>query len=224
MSLIMVLTLVPMLFSCTTTGEGGDSSAEESSAAPVVVRTPAELLIGTWGFDLDFSKAANAAYEALGMKGLVMESVILPLVFEFKADGTATMSVEEGKADAFVADYVDKSVKAFEAYMLKMLKDSGQEATIDDIYQALGQTKEEYAKSIADSMDTSDFESSQKYVLKDNKIYMYDEANNETLNENEYVVMEVSEMELKFTEYHTDKEGEEFFDGMVDLPLTLIRK
>ncbi|MCQ2354670.1 MAG: hypothetical protein MJ102_06165 [Clostridia bacterium] len=204
-----------------------DTSAADSqdtvSDSDITSDPSSASIVGSWGFDIDLSGTITAMYAQLGIDGMTIDSVILPLIFVFKDDGSASLKVDEAKKDAFVSDYVEKALKGFEDYMLMIMKEGGQEGTLEDVYAALGMTREEFGKSISDAIDTSSFASDMKYVLRDGKLFIYDEAGGEAFDANDYVTVEIGKDEMKFIEYHPAKEGALFLEGLVTLPVTLPR-
>ena len=180
-------------------------------------------LVGTWKADINLVDMLNQEMEAAGMGDFIkLESFNLPLVLEFKEDGTGSMSVDQEAMTATIDKLAADLTAGLEAYFTEYFASMGLEIDLDEALAATGismddlvnEIKAEFAGEDAFAEFTNEF----KYKAEEGKLYMSESLDAEiTETYNTY--------ELKGNTLTLDIGNEEIEDEMADIlfPLTLTR-
>ena len=200
-SLIMILSLA----AC-----GGKNNTQNADK-PAATESPANnSIVGTWKYTLDFKTVMESegqeAYE--GQQGLyesmlkAFSGITLDLYFEF----------DDNHKFKFYAD--EESAKQAVEQLKSRIKD-----LLPDMFEAMGVSKEDYDKYLAQSgmtedelaesytknMDTddlTDMSATGIYKAQDGKLYMANEGDD--FNDSAYISYEISGNKLRFTEFTGD--------------------
>lgn len=141
-------------------------------------------VVGTWRADINLAEAFNEEMEASGMGDYInIESFNLPLVMEFKEDGTGSMSVDQAAMTETVDKLAADLTTGLEAYFTEYFSSMGLEVDLDEALAASGMSmddlvnemKAEFAGEEAFAEFTNEF----KYKAEDGKLYMSDDLDSE---------------------------------------------
>ena len=141
-------------------------------------------VVGTWRADINLAEAFNEEMEASGMGDYInIESFNLPLVMEFKEDGTGSMSVDQAAMTETVDKLAADLTAGLEAYFTEYFSSMGLEVDLDEALAASGMSmddlvnemKAEFAGEEAFAEFTNEF----KYKAEDGKLYMSDDLDSE---------------------------------------------
>lgn len=141
-------------------------------------------VVGTWKTDINMADLFNQEMEAAGMGDYInIESFNLPLVMEFKEDGTGSMSVDQ---DAMV-DTVDKLAEdltaGLEAYFTEYFESMGLEIDLEEALAASGMSMddlvEELKAEFVSEETFAEFTTEFNYKAEDGKLYMSDDLESE---------------------------------------------
>ena len=141
-------------------------------------------VVGTWKADINLAEAFNEEMAAAGMGDYVnIDSFNLPLVMEFKEDGTGSMIVDQAAMTETVDKLAADLTTGLEAYFTEYFKSMGLEIDLDEALAASGMSlddlveemKAEFAGEDAFAEFTNEF----KYKAEDGKLYMSDDMDSE---------------------------------------------
>ena len=141
-------------------------------------------LVGTWKTDIDLVDMLNQEMEAAGMGDFIkLDSFNLPLVLEFKEDGTGSMSVDQEAMTATVDKLAEDLTAGLEAYFADYFASLGMEIDLDEALAAagmsmddlVGEMKAQFAGEDAFAEFTNEF----KYKAEDGKLYMSESIDSE---------------------------------------------
>lgn len=141
-------------------------------------------VVGTWRADINLAEAFNEEMAASGMGDYInIESFNLPLVMEFKEDGTGSMSVDQAAMTETVDKLAADLTTGLEAYFTEYFSSMGLEVDLDEALAASGMSmddlvnemKAEFAGEEAFAEFTNEF----KYKAEDGKLYMSDDLDSE---------------------------------------------
>ncbi len=141
-------------------------------------------VVGTWRADIKLAEAFNEEMAASGMGDYInIESFNLPLVMEFKEDGTGSMSVDQTAMTETVDKLAADLTTGLEAYFTEYFSSMGLEVDLDEALAASGMSmddlvnemKAEFAGEEAFAEFTNEF----KYKAEDGKLYMSDDLDSE---------------------------------------------
>lgn len=140
-------------------------------------------LVGTWKADFNM---ADVIEESMGteaeMYGDVFNNLSMVFCFEFTKD-EVTVSVDEDSMDDFKQEMENVMVKIFDITMEEMAKSA--EMSVDDVYAAIGYTREEYLDTFLAEMDIDSlteelaFEETGKYKKENDVIVVTTEDSEE---------------------------------------------
>ena len=186
-------------------------------------------IVGKWNYDLQFKdlvesmvkqnlstsdEKTEAMYDEL-FKAFDDCSVIVTL--EFKDDGTFTFAADKASAEAAVekvkANLKTAIPKAYAAMGVS-------EDDFDRYLKLQGKTIDDLVAEFSKQFNVSSFdtmESSGKYVLEGNKLYMY---TGDTKNDSEYCEIEMKGNEFDITKVNGDIESLKGVDSLLPMKFT----
>lgn len=141
-------------------------------------------VVGTWKTDINLADLFNQEMEAAGMGDYInIESFNLPLVLEFKEDGTGSMTVDQEAMTATVDKLAEDLTAGLEAYFTEYFASMGLEIDLDEALAASGMSmddlvnemKAEFAGEDAFAEFTTEF----NYKAEDGKLYMSEDLETE---------------------------------------------
>lgn len=143
-----------------------------------------DTLVGTWKADINLAEAFNEEMAASGMGDYInIESFNLPLVMEFKADGTGSMSVDQAAMTETVDKLAADLTVGLEAYFTEYFASMGLEIDLDEALAASGMSMddlvEEMKAEFAGEDAFAEFTNEFKYKAEDGKLYMSEDLDSE---------------------------------------------
>ena len=159
--LLALLLCLVMCFAISACASGGDkdknSASDKQDASSVTSESgntgvtdgdAAELIIGKWHGE--FSAADFGTKDEIGL-GNLLEDLKLEMNMEFKQDGTAEVEIPEESINS----YVDAFVKAYKENIIPLTEASleGTGMTLEQYFDQLGMTQEEYIAEIEKQMN-----------------------------------------------------------------------
>lgn len=169
--------------------EKDDDDGKTTTTTTVYVPTDEEAIVGKWVWNAKLSQFVNMDSllgEEMGEMAEYFDfsDLVVDLVYEFNADGTAKAGVQDESFPDLVNDIVDITIDG----TFKMLEDmvESMNMTMEEYYASAQTTKEELIAQMKQSMDTEELETQLKdklketalngyYALKDGKIYISNE-------------------------------------------------
>ena len=180
-------------------------------------------LVGTWKANIDLVDMLNQEMEAAGMGDYIkLESFNLPLVLEFKEDGTGSMSVDQEAMTATIDKLAADLTAGLEAYFTEYFASMGLEMDLDEALAAAGITLDdlvdEMKAGFAGEDAFAEFTNEFKYKAEDGKLYMSEDLDSE-------ISETYNTYELKGNTLTLDIGNEEMEDEMAKVlfPMTLTR-
>ena len=158
MKKILALTLSVLMIFALLAGCGGkaDKLSDE------------EMIVGRWEWTMDAGKLFTAAFEQMGVDVGSNKKAELKVYFDFAADGTYSVSVDEASAEKMVTDLTDIAKDLVKAlYPAEALEQAAAQEGVD-VETLLDQMAAEAAQEI----DLDDLESEEgTYKFADGKLY-----------------------------------------------------
>ena len=158
MKKILALTLSVLMIFALLAGCGGkaDKLSDE------------EMIVGRWEWTMDAGKLFTAAFEQMGVDVGSNKKAELKVYFDFAADGTYSVSVDQASAEKIVADVTDIAKDLVKAlYPAEALEQAAAQEGVD-VETLLDQMAAEAAQEI----DLDDLESEEgTYKFADGKLY-----------------------------------------------------
>ncbi len=221
--LALVLALI-MSLSFVACGESKDDSKKgDKKGSSTAKKSAEELIVGEWETTFEFAKimSEDDADETL-LEIIEDEGLSLEVVFEFSDNGKFELVADDKSVEKFKKDFTDVMEEYLVATLEAMIGQQGAEMSLDDLLEAQGVTLDELLEEAMVEIDfdemLEDLEQKGKYEVKDDKLYTYEDE----IDEDEYIVFEISDDELEFTKVVTDEEEDAL--GIANaLPLTLER-
>ena len=230
----LVLTTVLALAGCEKDSSDKDKDADKETVAPVdktdapaketeapqETLTDAEMILGTWNCEVDMKGIMDEIVGEDAFDGYFsFEGFTLTLQFTFE-DDIMKLSLDEAAFEKSLEKIKDGLVEG----MQKMLEDMAEEAdvSLDELLEEIGSVEDLVDEAFAEVPEAlkDEFEGGQyKYRVEDGKLYSSDDADSD-INEDEYVVYEISRNELKFL----DVVGENIDEDAIALLLPLVLK
>lgn len=141
-------------------------------------------IVGTWKANVELAEAFNAEMEAAGMGDFMnIESFTLPLIMEFKEDGTGSMSVDQEAMTANIDKLATDLTAGLEAYFTEYFTSMGLEIDLDEALAASGMSMddlvEEFKSEFAGEDAFAEFTNEFKYKAEDGKLYMSEDLDSE---------------------------------------------
>lgn len=143
-----------------------------------------ETIVGTWKTSINLADVFNQEMEAAGMGEFInIESFNLPLIMEFKEDGTGSMTLDQEAMTATVDKLAEDLTAGLEAYFTDYFASMGIEMDLDEALAAAGMSmddlvdelKAEFAGEDAFAEFTTEF----NYKAEDGKLYMSEDLDSE---------------------------------------------
>ena len=180
-------------------------------------------VVGTWKADINLVDMLNQEMEAAGMGDFIkLDSFNLPLVLEFKEDGTGSMSVDQEAMTATIDKLAEDLTAGMEAYFTEYFASMGLEIDLDEALAAAGISMDdlvdEMKAGFAGEDAFAEFTNEFNYKAADGKLYMSESLDTEiTATYNTY--------ELKGNTLTLDIGNEVIEDEMAEVlfPMTLTR-
>ena len=143
-----------------------------------------DTIVGTWKANIDLAEAFNEEMAASGMGDYInIESFNLPLVMEFKADGTGSMTVDQAAMTETVDKLAADLTAGLEAYFTEYFSSMGLEIDLDEALAASGMSMddlvEEMKAEFAGEDAFAEFTNEFKYKAEDGKLYMSEDLDSE---------------------------------------------
>ena len=143
-----------------------------------------DTIVGTWKTNIDLAEAFNEEMAASGMGDYInIESFNLPLVMEFKADGTGSMTVDQEAMTETVDKLAADLTAGLEAYFTEYFASMGLEIDLDEALAASGMSMddlvEEMKAEFAGEDAFAEFTNEFKYKAEDGKLYMSEDLESE---------------------------------------------
>ena len=143
-----------------------------------------DTIVGTWKTNIDLAEAFNEEMAASGMGDYInIESFNLPLVMEFKADGTGSMTVDQEAMTETVDKLAADLTAGLEAYFTEYFASMGLEIDLDEALAASGMSMddlvEEMKAEFAGEDAFAEFTNEFKYKAEDGKLYMSEDLDSE---------------------------------------------
>ena len=186
-----------------------------------------ETVVGTWKADINLVELFNEEMEAAGMGEFVkLESFNLPLIMEFKEDGTGSMKVDAEAMNATMDKMVTELTAGLEAYFTEYFASMGLEIDLDEALAATGTSMDDLVEELKAEFAAEDafaeFASEFNYKAEDGKLYMSEDL------ETEIDTSVYNTYELKGNTLTLDVGTEEFdadMEAMAEymFPMTLTR-
>ena len=196
---------------------------DEKDEADSGKKTDAELLVGNWEADFEFSEVLDETLTAqLGDMAdyFTFENLSLKWKAEFTDKGKITMYIDEDSAEAMFAVLQDQFYEGMKKYTIDLYNSSlGVEVTFEQILTATNMTEESFKQQILASLDKDDIlgelddKSVGHYEIKDGKLFIDEEEYSYSLSGDKF--------EIK--EYLGDDDTEKVFGEML-FPLEFTRK
>ena len=180
-------------------------------------------IVGTWKANIELAEAFNEEMAAAGMGDFInIESFNLPLVMEFKEDGTGSMTVDQEAMTATVDKLAQDLTAGLEAYFTEYFASMGLEIDLNEALAASGMSMDDLVDELKAEFVSEDafaeFTNEFKYKAEDGKLYMSEDLDSE-------IDMEVyNTYKLEGSTLTLDAGNEELEEGMEFLfPMTLTR-
>ena len=180
-------------------------------------------IVGTWKANIELAEAFNEEMAAAGMGDFInIESFNLPLVMEFKEDGTGSMTVDQEAMTATVDKLAQDLTAGLEAYFTEYFASMGLEIDLNEALAASGMSMDDLVDELKAEVVSEDafaeFTNEFKYKAEDGKLYMSEDLDSE-------IDMEVyNTYKLEGSTLTLDAGNEELEEGMEFLfPMTLTR-
>ena len=143
-----------------------------------------DTIVGTWKANIDLAEAFNEEMAASGMGDYInIESFNLPLVMEFKADGTGSMTVDQAAMTETVDKLAADLTAGLEAYFTEYFSSMGLEIDLDEALAASGMSMddlvEEMKAEFAGEDAFAEFTNEFKYKAEEGKLYMSEDLDSE---------------------------------------------
>ena len=211
-ALLLSFVLVLSLALCACGGKGGEE---------------ATTIVGTWRADIELADLFNQEMEAAGVGDIInLDSFNLPLIMEFKADGTGSMSVDADAMNDTMDKLAEDLTAGLEAYFTEYFASMGVEIDLDEALDAYGISMDDLVEEMKAEFGAedafADFSNDFNYKAEDGKLYMSEDLDSEidTSYYNTY--------ELKGKTLILDAGTEEFDADMAEMaeymfPMTLKR-
>ena len=163
MKKILALTLSVLMIFALLAGCGGkaDKLSDE------------EMIVGRWEWTMDAGKLFTAAFEQMGVDVGSNKKAELKVYFDFAADGTYSVSVDQASAEKMVADMTDIAKDLLKSiYPVETLEQMAAQEGV-----SVGTLLDELAAEAVASMDLSELDSEPEvYRFEDGKLYMDEET------------------------------------------------
>ena len=183
----------------------------------------APTVVGTWKAEINLVDMLNQEMEAAGMGDFIkLESFNLPLIMEFKEDGTGSITLDQEAMDATIDKLAEDLTAGLEAYFTDYFASMGLEIDLDEALAASGlsmddlvaELKAEFAGEDAFAEFTSEF----RYKAEDGKLHMSEDL------ESAIDMMTYNTYKLEGDTLTLDIGNEELEDGMeIMFPMVLKR-
>jgi len=198
-------------------GKDGKPKSSQTTEAP---KTLKDALPGTWSANLDFTEMLKK--EVGSEEQALFDGIKFELVFNFtfNEDGTYSLTVDEDAFDKTKSDMIDalaKNVIPILKSTEESLKDMSDEEVIAYYEQLSGEKWDDFIAEFKQEMDdeldaadlASDINTSGKYKVDGDKLYLSDDVTAEP-DESEYLVIKLnSNTSFSITEIHEDSVLEE---------------
>lgn len=143
-----------------------------------------ETVVGTWKTNIDMADMLNQEMEAAGMGEYInIESFNVPLVMEFKEDGTGSMTVDQDGMNETVDKLAEDMTTGLEAYFTDYFASMGLEIDLDEALAASGMSMddlvEEMKAEFASEEAFAEFTTEFNYKAEDGKLYISDDLETE---------------------------------------------
>ena len=190
-------------------------------------------LVGTWTATIDFDKVMEGSTEEIAQLGemgeailVAMKGITMDVNFELRADGSATAGVDEESAKAAMEQLAPALVDAMIPLMVSM---SGK--TEEEFMQELekqGMSMDSFKEQLMEQLNPEDLvgsiqesQTNGQWRYVDGKLYIVKEG--ETVDPDNYMVVELSGDKMVMTELHGENlDSEEMYKSL--LPMEFTRK
>ena len=180
-------------------------------------------LTGTWKTEINLADLFNQEMEAAGMGDFInIESFDLPLIMEFKEDGTGSMSVDQEAMAGTLDKLAEDLTAGLEAYFTEYFASMGIEMDLDEALAASGMSMDDLVDELKAEFASEDtfsaFTMSFNYKAEDGKLYMSEDLDSE-------ITDVYNTYEIKGSTLTLDVGNEEMDDEMAAylFPMTLKR-
>ena len=180
-------------------------------------------LTGTWKTEINLADLFNQEMEAAGMGDFInIESFDLPLIMEFKEDGTGSMSVDQEAMAGTLDKLAEDLTAGLEAYFTEYFASMGIEMDLDEALAASGMSMDDLVDELKAEFASEDtfsaFTMSFNYKAEDGKLYMSEDLDSE-------ITDVYNTYEIKGSTLTLDVVNEEMDDEMAAylFPMTLKR-
>ena len=228
LALLLVLVMLMSAFSlvsCSKPEEDDDDDKkaedvnkdEEKDEADSVKKTDAELLVGNWEADFDFSEVLDEILtDQLG--DMADYFAFENLSIKWKAE--VTLYIDDDSAEAMFAVLQDQFYEGMKKYTIDLYNSSlGIEVTFEQILAATSMTEESFKQQILASLDKDELLGE----LDDKSVGHYEIKNGKLIMDNEEYSYSLSGDKFEIKEYLGDDDTEKMFSEMV-FPLEFTRK
>lgn len=213
-SLALVLVMIVALFA------GCASSGSESKL------TDQEKLVGTWKGDMDLTEAMMEELGE-GVEGFELDEFKVTVVFDFTAEGTYTMELDEESVEkAF-----EGLIKGMEGFMKTMMEAQAQELgmSLEDLLAASGMTMEDMMSMITEELEGQDLvgelvkeaKTEGKFKAEAGKLFRSEEKDEE-IDEEKYDTYTLEGEVLTLTGTVGEEEEEEMMEMVFPIVLNKV--
>ena len=139
-------------------------------------------VVGTWKTEIDLVETINQKMDAIGLGDFVnLDSVNLPLVIEFREDGTGSMGVDAEAINATVNKLVADMTVDLEAYFTDLFASMGLQVDLDAALATFGISMDDLATEaellVKDIL--AELATEFNYKTEDGKLYMSEGLNSQ---------------------------------------------
>ena len=139
-------------------------------------------VVGTWKTEIDLVETINQKLDAIGLGEIVhLVSVNLPLVIEFREDGTGSMGVDAEAINATVNKLVADMTVDLEAYFTDLFSSMGLQVDLDAALATFGISMDDLATEAESLVQDilAEFTTEFNYKTEDGKLYMSEDLNSQ---------------------------------------------
>lgn len=130
-----------------------------------------EMIVGRWEWTMDVGKLFTASFEMMGIEVNTDKKAEMTVYFEFDADGTYEISVDEASAE--------KAMESMVEIAKDLVRSLYPEETLEQMAAEEGMDVEEMmdaiAAEVAGEMDMTDMNETGDYKFENGKLYMDDD-------------------------------------------------